>query len=213
VRQNVFAYRLKELRHINKGLTQSQLAQELHIGKSTISNYENGYSTPDIETLMKIAIHFDVSTDYLLGRTNDVLKESEGTPYVRANKIPLFKEIVEPDIGSDSQKVETYITKPEQILADYKSLFAYIISIDNWDSFGFGKQDILYVSETKTKKLQAGEFAIAFEKNHGIIIGKITEDQKTTLRGITRDGNSVLLDKENPSYKILGRIVGVFKSL
>ena len=49
-------------------LTQEQLAQKLNGKKSLVSNYENGYSTPDIETLVKLADIFDVTLDELVGR-------------------------------------------------------------------------------------------------------------------------------------------------
>lgn len=50
------------------GLTQEQLANKLFSKKSLISNYENGYSTPDIETIIKLADIFEVSIDDLVGR-------------------------------------------------------------------------------------------------------------------------------------------------
>ena len=51
-----------------KGLTQEQLANLLNGKKSLISNYENGYSTPDIYTLVKLADIFQVTLDELVGR-------------------------------------------------------------------------------------------------------------------------------------------------
>ena len=51
------------------GLTQEQLANYLHGKKSLVSNYENGYSTPDIYTLCKLAHKFDVSLDELVEYT------------------------------------------------------------------------------------------------------------------------------------------------
>lgn len=50
------------------GLTQEKLASLLNGKKSLISNYENGYSTPDIFTLIKLADIFQVSLDELVGR-------------------------------------------------------------------------------------------------------------------------------------------------
>lgn len=50
-------------------LTQQALADALSIGKSAIALYETGRRQPDPETLDKIAEFFDVSIDYLLGRT------------------------------------------------------------------------------------------------------------------------------------------------
>ncbi|MCI8820530.1 MAG: helix-turn-helix transcriptional regulator [Clostridia bacterium] len=47
-------------------MTQSQLAEKLNGKKSLISNYENGYSTPDIYMLCKLAEIFEISLDELV---------------------------------------------------------------------------------------------------------------------------------------------------
>lgn len=49
-------------------LTQEGLASLLNGKKSLVSNYENGYSTPDINTLVKLADIFDITLDELVGR-------------------------------------------------------------------------------------------------------------------------------------------------
>lgn len=48
------------------GLTQEELANKLCGKKSLISNYENGYSTPDVITLCKLAEIFDITLDELV---------------------------------------------------------------------------------------------------------------------------------------------------
>ena len=53
-----------------KGLGQKQLASLLNISVGTVSNYENGVHSPDLLTLCRLAKFFDVTTDYLLGRTD-----------------------------------------------------------------------------------------------------------------------------------------------
>lgn len=50
------------------GLTQESLANMLGGKKSLISNYENGYSIPDIKTLIKLADIFNITLDELVGR-------------------------------------------------------------------------------------------------------------------------------------------------
>ncbi len=65
IAENIKLYR-KQL-----GLTQGQLAEKLNGKKSLISNYENGYSTPDIYTLCKLAGIFDVSLDDLVEYEKD----------------------------------------------------------------------------------------------------------------------------------------------
>ncbi len=48
------------------GLTQGELAEKLCGKKSLVSNYENGYSTPDIYTLCRLADIFDITLDELV---------------------------------------------------------------------------------------------------------------------------------------------------
>lgn len=64
-----FIDNLKQLRWENN-LTQKELAEKVGISKSSIGFYENGDRIPDINTLSAIADYFNVSTDFLLGRTD-----------------------------------------------------------------------------------------------------------------------------------------------
>lgn len=62
--------RLKELRE-KKHISQLKLAMDLGMNQNSISRYENGAREADYKTLIKLADYFDVSIDYLLGRTNN----------------------------------------------------------------------------------------------------------------------------------------------
>ena len=62
-------FRLKELRKLRK-ISQLKLALDLNMNQNTISRYENLERLADYETLIKIADYFNVSIDYLLGRTD-----------------------------------------------------------------------------------------------------------------------------------------------
>ena len=63
-----FGRRLSSLR-TERGLSQEKLAQELGYSKSAISFYELGKRTADIEFLAAVAKYFNVSYDYLLGKS------------------------------------------------------------------------------------------------------------------------------------------------
>ena len=73
----------KKIRQLRKeqGWTQKQLSEKLHVGKTTVSNYETGYSEPDIDMLNKMAKLFNVSVDTILGNKNPV----EGQDYITIN--------------------------------------------------------------------------------------------------------------------------------
>lgn len=62
--------RLKKLR-VEKNLTQKQIAERIGLAVSAVSSYESGYRYPSYDVLMKLAEIFHVSTDYLLGITNN----------------------------------------------------------------------------------------------------------------------------------------------
>ena len=64
-----FSERLKELRE-EKGISQTELGDELGVSRSSISFYEKSVRVPDIEFLEKAATFFSVPVDYLLGRSN-----------------------------------------------------------------------------------------------------------------------------------------------
>lgn len=53
-----------------KEVGQKELAAFLRMSIGTISNYEKGVHSPDLSTLCKLADYFQVTTDYLLGRTS-----------------------------------------------------------------------------------------------------------------------------------------------
>ena len=59
-----------EFRRLRKqrNLTQSEIAEVFDVAQSTITSWELGTRNPDIETLLKIADYFCVSTDELLGK-------------------------------------------------------------------------------------------------------------------------------------------------
>lgn len=65
----MFPERLKALRKKTK-LTQKQIAEALNIKQPTYAQWENGRTKPKGETLEKFADFFNVSTDYLLGKTD-----------------------------------------------------------------------------------------------------------------------------------------------
>jgi len=65
--ENILGERIKTERNL-LGLTQDELAEKVNVsGKSVISNYEKGYSKPDLEILAKFTKIFKCSADYLLG--------------------------------------------------------------------------------------------------------------------------------------------------
>lgn len=76
--------RIKELRK-EKKLTQTQLGNIINLNQTAIGKYERGELEPSIKTLISLSNYFEVSLDYLLGRSDDF-----GNITVRAEKVGEF---------------------------------------------------------------------------------------------------------------------------
>ncbi len=68
----IFGVRIKLLRKEQK-LRQHDIAEKLNLSRQAISKYERGEREPGLDVLMKMAEYFDVSLDYLFGRTDNRL--------------------------------------------------------------------------------------------------------------------------------------------
>ena len=65
-----FSRRLREIRN-EKQITQKQVASDLEMSITGYAGYEQGYREPDLTTLARICIYFNVSADYLIGLENE----------------------------------------------------------------------------------------------------------------------------------------------
>lgn len=65
---NEFARRLKLLRN-ERHISQEKLADSVCVCRSAVANWENGLRAPSLPVFRKLALYFNVSTDYLSGRS------------------------------------------------------------------------------------------------------------------------------------------------
>ena len=65
VAKNLAAYRKMS------GLTQLELAEKLNYSDKSVSKWERGDGLPDVYVLKTLADFYGVTTDYILGRTNN----------------------------------------------------------------------------------------------------------------------------------------------
>lgn len=77
--------RLKQAR-INKGFSQADVAEFLHISRQSISRWETGKTYPDIDNLVELSRYYEVSIDELLTETKVLQKEiNEKTEQMNKN--------------------------------------------------------------------------------------------------------------------------------
>lgn len=104
--------KLKELRS-QKGLTQKELADKLHVSFQTVSKWENGENEPDIATLKELASLFNCSVDNLIGGENIEAPEQIEEPAPNKQELHVCakcgEEIAEDDlVAVDHHKVERF---------------------------------------------------------------------------------------------------------
>ncbi|PFD33595.1 transcriptional regulator [Bacillus cereus] len=104
--------KIKDLRKNNK-ITQEQLGNAIGVSKMAISYFEKGKKSPGRESLEKIADYFDVTTDYLLGRSEDPeLNEEENKIVTEEGKniLALIESLPEDERKKAWEQLEMYVT-------------------------------------------------------------------------------------------------------
>lgn len=93
---------LKKLR-TEKGISQQKLADIIMVSQQSINKYENQSCEPDINTMIRIAEYFDVTLDYLVGRST-IRKYSQANEGLSDNP-PHFSNL-HPDIPKDIYEIK-----------------------------------------------------------------------------------------------------------
>ena len=125
--------------------TQRQLADKINVSPQVISNWERGYTEPSSEDIKKLSAILDVSSDYLLGLSDDQTRNNFLLP---ANKT--FDEHVDDLIDEiiDERSLEITESKREEV----KSLVFKVnkLSKEDYDTF-FQFLDILIKKDDRVK--------------------------------------------------------------
>lgn len=152
----MFSDKLKELRQA-RGITQKQLAEWSGLGRSQISNYENGLRTPDWETQEILADFFNVRLDYLMDRD---------TPNTR---IPVLGKVI---AGIPLDAVEEIIDYEEIPIEMAKNgeYFALQIKGDSMEP-KFSAGDVVIVR--KQEDVDNGDIAIVLVNGNEATVKKI----------------------------------------
>ncbi|MCI8622916.1 MAG: helix-turn-helix transcriptional regulator [Provencibacterium sp.] len=94
-----FGYRLKFLRK-KKKLSQKQVAERVHVSKASISGYENNLTMPSVDVLVKLALLYGVTTDYLTGLDNRKMVSLDGFTESQQkavmDTIEIFRKLLNP---------------------------------------------------------------------------------------------------------------------
>ncbi|CAM4013293.1 XRE family transcriptional regulator [Bacillus manliponensis] len=103
--------KIRELRK-SKRITQEQLGDAIGVSKMAISYFEKGKKSPGRETLENIADYFGVTTDFLLGRSDDPeLTEEEYTIVTEEGKniMALIENLPEEERKKAWEQLEMFV--------------------------------------------------------------------------------------------------------
>lgn len=161
--KTVLGERLTELME-KYNMNKTELADLLGISRSMITLYGTGGRMPSYEILLKIADHFNVSIDWLTGRTDNpnLSLEKDETPLGRTVKIPVIGK-THPGKPVDAlQNIEGYIEVPaEQVKgADY---FFLKVKDDSMAGSKIYRGDIVFIR--KQEQVESGEIAVIQLRN------------------------------------------------
>lgn len=171
--------RIKRLR-VARGLTQQNVADAVHTDKTNVSSWENGRYTPGKTTLALLADFFNVSTDYLLGRTDNPLP----------NIVDLGDETLCPLVGQvvAGMPIEAQENLEGYIYISYKPADEYFaLRVHGESMVGAGIPDGAIVVVHKQN----------YADNRQIVVAMLNGEQ--TVKRFLRVDDTIILQPENPS--------------
>ena len=174
-----FGEQLKKLRR-QHGITQAELASAIYTTIPNLSNWENGRYMPNKEAINRIADFFNVSTDYLLGRTDNPLP----------NVVDLGDETLCPLVGQvvAGMPIEAQENLEGYIYISYKPADEYFaLRVHGESMVGAGIPDGAIVVVHKQNCAD----------NRQIVVAMLNGEQ--TVKRFLRVDDTIILQPENPS--------------
>lgn len=155
-----FGTNLKKIRQI-KGLSQQAFAELIDLNRGVISSYEEGRAEPKIETLLRIATYFGISTDDIISKPLTVNQLSNFT--LIENSISSLEEqneinIQELNLDGTSENIEL-----QKIFAQFDFVFSVDESLANRSVFD--KESLLFL---KAIEKESNKFTNYFTLQKGV---------------------------------------------
>lgn len=200
----MFSLRLKSLRS-NRGLTQKELADALNMSSSGISSYEQGARFPDVETLMKIAKYFNVTSDYLIGLD----AQEVGEVYV---DIPVLGVIRAGEPIIAEQNIIDY-QKTDKSLLPQGELFYLLVKGNSMDLSGIHEGSRILVRQQR--EVENGEIAVVIVNGDDATVKKFYR-HGDMVNLVPHSSDSVhqvqIYDLNEVDIRIVGRVEAVWKT-
>jgi SOS-response transcriptional repressors (RecA-mediated autopeptidases) len=194
---------------MKKGLRQEDLALKFKLSKSAIGMYERDEREPSIELIHKFADFFNVSVDYLLGRTDtpEIFLPPDAEPIDpdRLVRLPVLGKIAAGEPIDRIENIEGYELVEPELLRGRKG---FILRVQGnsmtGDRIYDGDRVVVVVQET----VQPNDIAVV-----------AVNGEYATLKRVKCQGDMCILTSSNPEYEpivvpakevhIIGKVVEV----
>lgn len=198
--------KLRKLRE-ELNFKQIDIAKKLNIPRTTYNNYETGFRTPDYELLKKIAELYDVSTDYLLGKSNikNQIKENFNTN--NFIKLPIIKVIKAGEPLLTIKNIIGYDYIPIKSNNNENCFFLKIID-DSMNLSRILEGDLVLV--IKQEKIENGEIAVILvDKENATIKRYYKADNIITLmpNSSNPEHKPRVIDSKITNIKVIGKVI------
>ena len=178
----MFAKRLKKLR-VNNGYSQAKLAQLLGCTQQAIARWETEKTSPDNESLVKIANLLRVSVDYVLGKS-DLPLSNEVPVSAAVNRYPIIGTVKCGPDGLAYEYLDGFFTTSDEYSGDIRG---FKCKGDSMKGEGINDGDIVLVRIQPD--VENGELAVV-----------VINGDEGTLKRIRKDTNYITLEAANPDY-------------
>ena len=201
---STFAKRLRKLLE-RKEVSQSKLAEYVGVTRQAISAYSLGTSVPDIDKFEKIADFFEVSTDYLLGRTDstpismeyrEICEQLHISECALLNILGLQSSRPNLDIVEDYALMDASTEKLDRV-------FSLLLEAVNWQGVTLNLLNALKADhEENSPRLNS-------EGEEKSVMPQFSETEKQILRKLRNDGY-VLLEPHHKKSFYMERVQYLF---
>lgn len=203
-----FSARLKKLRK-EKGLNQDELAIALGVRKTTISNYETGYSKPTNNMLRQISEYFGISISELLDEPH-VLKEPMGSS-PDTKDIPIYTSLTA--TGLIGAVPACYCNLPSALLGDGE-FFALKLSDERMNRSRLSAGSLAIIRHQNFG--DDGDVLLVRQKDSMPIIGRYYRSGSGCILSPDSDNNvyrPLIVEKLDESFIIMGKVVHVLEPI
>lgn len=202
--------RIKLLRE-ELGLKQEELAKKLSVSPSAIGMYERDLREPNNELTLRIANFFNVSIDYLLGKSDARMPDLKDKLFL----IPIVGKVAAGKPILATENIEGYLP-----------IDPLMYNLTSSEGFFF----LQIQGESMNKLIKNGSYALVkkqdYAENGDVIVAIVNGDDEATvkrykqlneqfimLEPVSEDSSfqPITIDLKNTKFSIIGKVVGDFK--